>query len=695
MDHDILQHFFLDFDETKTEDLGELYDKYVQFKKYLSFPNLKILFRKNSNSLLKNLSDIVKISRSICLLNLSHCDDFNYFDCPSLEEMFETAFKVPPKINQHFQNEISQSLTNVIGSIHSDHTAFSKMVIDYFGLDLSLHSLFGLSTFPALYGFFCTQTMCKLGKDLLMDFIYESEQNYLFDAMMTSYFNCAFQFFITLFDSFVSIISESSFTTDISTIFTALLESITCALPFLSEYHIDMLIKYHEKDHTSFSSFLSRLFKSNFEIYTLKEYIPYKTKQKCYELFKNIETHIEYSLTIYARLTFRQKIITSPPNAPLLEELPLMPLELSDRDILIILEIMKDKPNLLIPLKKLANENSLFKNGYAPFIFEMHYPIPEPPKPSAPDSDKYNSKYLNFCKQFNDRNVPDFVEFIKQKYQYDKNDPFILYFFRMEISKLRCKYKEMDIILNQMERSNIFTDYKKILLEAQNSIVHLHSKLLMKQFLPEKQCKIDFEQSFNILKEIDYIVRTNSYPRILLLAPMIFSVFSSFNADFSYYPTDFVYQCECVLGNFICNDTFESIKPLPHLVSFANRLFKSVEIKKDAVSKGTLAEIFLLLIQLSRGTKKLMMKNDKYAFWRWFFPNKNGINAESIKSCIRIVIAFFEIRKIIINLPIKLNYNELLTMYSDVENYIYYPFLMDDEFNLHFHDLFNYLDSNK
>ncbi|EAX98633.1 hypothetical protein TVAG_339500 [Trichomonas vaginalis G3] len=144
------------FDENQCEDIETLRKMYNYYKGIFNFRCERDIKTNTSDLWSENL-DIVQISRSICLMNLAQSDDFQFFDCPSLEEMFKCAFMQPLRIIFHFKQTVSQSLMNLVQIIHQNHRQFAGKVIKYFKDDLSLHTLFSLSTFPALYAFFNTQ----------------------------------------------------------------------------------------------------------------------------------------------------------------------------------------------------------------------------------------------------------------------------------------------------------------------------------------------------------------------------------------------------------------------------------------------------------------------------------------------------------------------------------------------------------
>ena len=119
----------------KTSDLMEMYKKGM---KYSNFSIGKLLNEKQSQ-VYQILFENIRLSRAICLTRLCQMDDFEFFDSPSLQEMFECAIAAPSKMRSHFNPLISQSLLEVVNDIYKHHESFAEKIIKHCPADQILH----------------------------------------------------------------------------------------------------------------------------------------------------------------------------------------------------------------------------------------------------------------------------------------------------------------------------------------------------------------------------------------------------------------------------------------------------------------------------------------------------------------------------------------------------------------------------
>ena len=659
------------YDESSVDDINELYEFYKRCKKTINF-SLGNKPKLESKQLEKEIMSILTVSRSICLINLSHSDDFQFFDCPSLNEMYETAFKPPPVSSKHFKLAVSQSLTNVINNIHTDHKKFSHLVVEYFGVDISLHTLFGLSTFPAIYGFFCTQKMCKNGAELLLDFIGEPEQEHLVDAMLTSYFDCAFPFFTNLFEKFVLLIGNEEFNPSLSNVLSALTTSVSYALPLLTRYHIDLIRAYNSISHERFASFLGRLLKSNYLRYTVNEFIPNQVRLLCTKLFTTIGSDVSIAEILYAHLTNVKLITFATPESPTTEQLPKMPLVLSDRDVLIILEIMKDLPDLVEPLQKLANENTtLFKNGYAPFTFDLHFPIKSDPSPHANATNDIVVKYRKLRQKLENECIEP-LEYVRSHSSKFSSD-FLLYVHRYEISAFKCNLIMMNRYFSITEKIDLFKSYKDCALHVRNKCIYEHARILMQPFLhKEKNCSNESELD-KLFARTGAIISDSNYPFNLLVKPIISTSLSKWRVNLTEMPKNLPKLAADTIRAMRKKPEFVSIKPIGQLVAIAKKmLFVSLNEKK--YTYGTLSNFLDLILGYSELVREApAQQNSALLFYRVLFPDDSKSCEVTMIGCARIIYMFMILRKVITYIRPDFDITEMIVAFANAENFILYP----------------------
>lgn len=362
------------------DDIAKLRAVYEYRKQHINFSLSGELFE-TQKEIYDSMFENVKLGRTICLLRLSQMDDFEFFDTPSLQEMFKCAIKNPLKINQHFNIIISQALMTIVMNIYKNHQNFANLVMNHFKDDISLHTLFGLSTFPAIYGFFTTQETCKYGAEIIDDFLAKPQMVYLVQSMLASYFYCAHAFNNILWETFHRLLmSDSDYQGCISSekFEEVLKKALIVASPHLTCYHTKILMRLYEISKSVCTKFLRNHLKFTFNSFFSGEhlFINEKVKQTASTVFLDIQSSELIDCFANGGTGFLH------PRAPTPDESLRTPLVFSDRDVLVILEIFKEGPTLDRPLIDLQEaSNVLFTNGYAPFVFDV-YPVKySPPKP--------------------------------------------------------------------------------------------------------------------------------------------------------------------------------------------------------------------------------------------------------------------------------------------------------------------------
>ena len=479
------------------ESSDELTKQYQMLKKYSDF-NIHDALVQYQSKLYDCLYENVRLSRAMCLMRLSQMEDFEFFDSPTLEEMFDCAIAIPSKIMRHFNTLISQALISVINDIYKNYKSFADNIIKHFQNDISLHPLFGLSTFPSIYGFFTTTKQCKYGHDIICYFLEKPEMIYLVESMLSSYFYCAHPFNILLWKSFHHfLISQDKMLKMTADNFLSYLrKSIEIASHHLTKYHISIIQKLFNLSPALCTKVIVSHFKYTFDsFYSSGEYfIHSRTQELAGQFFDGLQINqiIDCFKNGGTALTH--------PQQPTHKELIKTPLIFSDRDVVVLLEILKEGNEVSQPLEDLllASEK-LFQNSYTPFSFDF-YPLNyQPPKSVKFPVDHITSRKW---KQIKTYSIEHGISPITILHKNHSNDNLLKLGLASEILEMTNNIEILELFITiQMRLKNII-DFQSFLKKDFSSAVTKYIEAVLKEMKISKVISSSSSTQFWIEKTL-------------------------------------------------------------------------------------------------------------------------------------------------------------------------------------------------
>jgi len=339
--------------------------------------NTSIIKEKGILSLKNAFLRMECVARAAALLRLRLMEDFEFFDSPSLDNMLNCVVQFPEKIIQHMNALSSQSLTLVIMFIHQNPKKFALMLESEFKNDPTSFIIFAHSTFPAIYGFFSFDEFCALGYELLKEMLFNDKLEFLGESMLSSYFFSQHRFFENLWGNVCDLWLRSPTAYDMFLIFTNNLRS---CFELMSPYHIKILKEYHKISPSKFLSFFINIFiKESFLLWSKwnRFQIPSIVIEKFSSLLDSIftDTNSLESELFVSILNEQKGSFEHLPHLPEFEEMMRIPIVMSDRDICVLVEIVKDQPDIYVDARELIKSaKNTFRKGYLPFYAEVMNP---------------------------------------------------------------------------------------------------------------------------------------------------------------------------------------------------------------------------------------------------------------------------------------------------------------------------------
>ena len=107
-------------------------------------------------------------ARIASLMSLCFKPNAGFFDTPAPADMLTFATDQPERLMNHLRIDLGQAISLLVLRIHNDVSQFAQVVIDAVRDDPTMHLVFAHSTFPALYCFFTTRSLVKLGTKLII-----------------------------------------------------------------------------------------------------------------------------------------------------------------------------------------------------------------------------------------------------------------------------------------------------------------------------------------------------------------------------------------------------------------------------------------------------------------------------------------------------------------------------------------------
>jgi len=435
----------------KIENLNEIVDTYELLSPFTNFPCDSIVKVRNKELHQKILQNII-ISREVCILRLCCMEDFKFFDTPEPYDMYKCATMVPVQISKHFNTLISQSLMSIIRNIYDKTDDFAEKMLLYFSQDLSNHTIFGLSTFPALYGYFVNKRLCKYGSKLLEKFLANESHLHLADTMLTSYFFCAFSFTNSLWSVFHRIITSfNSHEVTRVVLVESLKKSLQHSTCVLTKHHISVIKSlYFFSPNRCIEFIINDFLAISFELFfkSREYFISKKIKILIKEAFQDCIS-IHWNSIVQTFLDGGQGY--SYPSFPKAEELNKFPMVLSDRDVLVLLDILQDTECIEKPLQLISDSTKyLFKNGYSSFTFDLYYPVLSKIKEAVPPHKIAERYWTKICTIHSDP-----IAYILEAQSNNKlpallsNEGFMVYIYSESLNSIQYKYSCIDWMFGQ------------------------------------------------------------------------------------------------------------------------------------------------------------------------------------------------------------------------------------------------------
>ena len=307
-------------------------------------------------------------ARASILMHMRLTDVFDFFDTPSLDDMFRFLADSPQKCIQHLSPRISQSLTLLLTRIHNDLDRFASLASKYFASDMSLILIFSYSTFPALFGFFTLDYFCERGGYFIAKMMEDEKMTTAVSGMISAYFFSMYAFFDVLWTDFVQRLGQDR---SLENCQEAFLVSLDKSAVLLTQSHAHVVSLYLNRNICA----CTRCVFCDIFAASLRLRVPSLESFVCFleSCASDGSVLCSYAERIFRILTKTRDHISKVPPVPPFDDLRRLPFAMSDRDIVTICEI-EERANI-VDAKELFNAlPTLFKRGYSPFCVELVNP---------------------------------------------------------------------------------------------------------------------------------------------------------------------------------------------------------------------------------------------------------------------------------------------------------------------------------
>jgi hypothetical protein len=273
------------------------------------------------------------IARKTNLLWLRLSTNFDFFDPTLVGDMLEFIKKTPEKSLRHFPPALVQAISYLLMSVHSDLDRFAELLKGYFAKDASGILPFAGSTFPGLFGFFTLDYYSQRASSLILALIRIPGMVALATEMMRSYLFSMHRFHYVLWETFLAGLTRT--TQSVRELSQALLNAFALALPYLTREHCDLLSVFAGRDINAFQDLMIH----DVLVPSLELRAPYLTDFIC--SLKQSADKRDYNLAgdLLALVTSQRVFFPVLPVAPPSSQIPRLAFAMSDRDILVLIEI--------------------------------------------------------------------------------------------------------------------------------------------------------------------------------------------------------------------------------------------------------------------------------------------------------------------------------------------------------------------
>ena len=217
--------------------MSEKVEEYVN----LGCFNLGTLSETIAEQYMKTHMKNTSFMRGIYLMELLNFDSSGFFDVPPVPELFEAIHAEPIRAISRLPAMFLQSFTYQLKEIYDKSYNFAKAVNEFLKEDPTYHVLFAYSTFPAIYGFFCSNEMCQLGSEFVRCYIMEAKDEVISQALTSSFFCALPEFWNNFFSSFAMKTTNYTHSTSFNSFYIQFTRSLRESIPFLTSSHIQVL----------------------------------------------------------------------------------------------------------------------------------------------------------------------------------------------------------------------------------------------------------------------------------------------------------------------------------------------------------------------------------------------------------------------------------------------------------------------
>ena len=498
--------FFNEDQIIRSDDISKLKEEIELIESYTSFGIDKMKYSEIEN--LKNaLFNNGCNARAAYLLHLRTMEVFEFFDTPTLDNMFMSISSSPMKSFSHLSPLVSQMLSFVILSLHHDVKLFADLIQDYFQFDSSLSLIFAYSTFPSLFGYFTIEQYNELGSKLLIELINNhSSLTIVINSMISAFFFSNFRFNEDLWERFEQSVGITKDSTKAFKIFCNVLKK---SIKFLTDQQVVIISLYSAINMNAcidvvMSDIFSRscrLFSPRHEFFA--NYLESIATSKDEELF----------VDILAILTKGKRRCSRVPK--LSSKIRTLPLIMSDRDICTLMELVKGSMQKFAITKVFFNEfANIFKNGYSPIYLEIPVNSTQTTCLKGENAPaRYQRFYTQLLLEAKKKNVSLLKELsdssLIKKFPLLSSNDFLQYSLNCYLKqRMDCYEMFLEVIDSKLNRKEV-EEYGNSIIYIKNMILSRFAESHVKQMLAQN-AKID-----NFTKIMDVFAESKTDKRLL------------------------------------------------------------------------------------------------------------------------------------------------------------------------------------
>ena len=337
-----------------------LKERYKFLKQYSCFS----LERQNlvlSERLYTALYQNVVQSRKCFMCCIAMSDDLPLLGDETPIDILKQMQEKPVEISSHFSSVIKQCMHLIISNIHDSPFEFAQNVHDYFSSDFSDILQFDYSTFPAIYDYFSNVEVTKKAADFVIEMLRMDESAPITESILVPFFMSAHSFFEALWDSFHQNCMKATLKLSKNICFDLLMRSLKSSVRLLSEPYLEViryLIKFCPElaRTTIIENLLTKTFKIAF--CAGKKILTSGAKWIMLDMFNDVLQNPDAVSTIFACFTSDIMLIPKHPHQPTKETNVKVPYLITNRDMKLIYDILRDSPKFATFITQLAREKA-------------------------------------------------------------------------------------------------------------------------------------------------------------------------------------------------------------------------------------------------------------------------------------------------------------------------------------------------